>query len=97
MMSTMPAAIGHVKGSPKIVAASTAVAAVPDAPQMPYATPTGMPARNTAVSRMKDPTYPATTTASHAEWSWDARKDSVAATSTAMAAISSAHFRTRPT
>ena len=33
-----------------------AVAAVPDAPQMPYATPTGMPARSTIVNSTNEPT-----------------------------------------
>ncbi len=56
MISPIPATIGQVNGSPKIAAASTAVAAVPDAPQIPYATPTGIPARNTIVSRTNEPT-----------------------------------------
>ena len=50
MISPMPATTGQVNGSPKIAAASIAVAAVPDAPQIPYATPTAIPARNTVVS-----------------------------------------------
>ena len=41
MISPMPAAIGQVNGSPKMAAASTAVPAVPSAPQIPYATPIG--------------------------------------------------------
>lgn len=35
MINPIPAAIGQVNGSPQIAAASTAVAAVPEAPQMP--------------------------------------------------------------
>ena len=56
MISPIPITIGQVNGSPKIAAASTAVAAVPDAPHTPYATPMGMPIRSTKVSSTKDPT-----------------------------------------
>ena len=56
MISTIPAAMGQVNASPNIAAAKTAVAAVPDAPQMPYATPTAIPARSTIVSSTKEPT-----------------------------------------
>ncbi|MDF2581528.1 MAG: hypothetical protein K0R33_171 [Mycobacterium sp.] len=37
--------------------------------------------------------YPITTTASHAAWSWDARRDRVPVTSVPIAALSSTHFR----
>lgn len=56
MISTIPAAMGQVNASPNIAAAKIAVAAVPDAPQMPYATPTGMPALRTIVSSTNEPT-----------------------------------------
>ena len=55
MISPMPATIGQVNGSPKIAAANTAVPAVPSAPQTPYATPIGIPARSTMVSNTNAP------------------------------------------
>ena len=55
MISPMPTPIGQVNGSPKIAAANTAVPTVPSAPQTPYATPIGIPARSTMVSNTNAP------------------------------------------
>ena len=80
----------------EIAAARTAVPAVPITPDA-YATPTGTPCAAPSSSKTNEPTYPTPTTTSQTEWSWDARHDHVAATSTTIAAPSRTLFRTRPT
>ena len=48
--------MSRVIASPKSWADRTAVAATPSAPHMPYATPSGIPARRTPARRRNDAT-----------------------------------------
>src|SRR5690606_34580296 len=66
VMTTMPATAPTLSRSPKITAPRMATKATPVAPQIPYATPIGMPARNVNPIRVNAAMYAATTRAIHA-------------------------------
>jgi len=64
-IAVVPVVVLPVRGSDQMARASSATNAMPTAPQIPYATPTGVSARNVDVSRVKAETYPITATIDH--------------------------------
>src|SRR5699024_5902750 len=81
MINPIPAMAAPLRNSSNRTAPSTAVSETPAAPQMPYATPMGMPVRSTTPSRRKHTRYAAGTSGNHAALSTVARRAIVPVTS----------------